>query len=252
MAIHRKHVHGWNKDKHDERDHKFALKAEVTTSSDLRPGMPPVWDQGDIGSCTGHGIAACKMYLDLKKNAEAVTPSRLFIYYNERALERTIRTDAGAEIRDGIKVLAKKGAPDEKLWAYDTTKWAKKPNKVAFADALNRQILKYERVDWTNMDQVRTALSAGYPIVFGFNVYDAFESTTVAKTGVLNMPSKKEKQVGGHCVLLVGHDDASQRVIVRNSWGTSWGMNGYFTMPYEYITSPTLSDDFWIIKTDEE
>jgi C1A family cysteine protease len=89
-------------------------------------------------------------------------------------------------------------------------------------------------------------LATGLPIVIGFTVYESFESSTVASTGMVPMPGHHEKQVGGHCVVLVGYDDSQSMFIVRNSWGTSWGMAGYFMMPYAYLTNPRLSSDFWM------
>jgi C1A family cysteine protease len=84
--------------------------------------------------------------------------------------------------------------------------------------------------------------------VFGFTVYESFESAEVARTGALQMPKPKEGVVGGHAVLAVGYDDKIERFMVRNSWGTSWGKKGYFTMPYTYLLSENLSDDFWTIR----
>jgi C1A family cysteine protease len=91
-------------------------------------------------------------------------------------------------------------------------------------------------------------LQAAYPFVFGFSVYTEFESDTVAKTGNVNMPGPKEKLLGGHAVLAVGYDDTTQRFIVRNSWSNKWGIKGYFTMSYAYLTDSNLADDFWTIR----
>jgi len=65
------------------------------------------------------------------------------------------------------------------------------------------------------------------------------------------MPKAGERMVGGHAVLAVGYDDAAKRFILRNSWGTKWGMQGYFTMPYDYLANRNLSDDFWTIRREE-
>lgn len=89
-------------------------------------------------------------------------------------------------------------------------------------------------------------LAEGYPFVFGFTVYESFETRKVVETGIASMPRKKERVLGGHAVLAVGYNQKDKRFLVRNSWGTGWGKNGYFTMPYEYLK--TLAADFWTIR----
>jgi C1A family cysteine protease len=95
---------------------------------------------------------------------------------------------------------------------------------------------------------MKGCLAEGYPFVFGFTVYESFEGVPIAKTGILNLPKKTEKVVGGHAVLAVGYDDTGARFIVRNSWGAHWGQKGYFTIPYSYLLNENLSDDFWTIR----
>jgi C1A family cysteine protease len=62
------------------------------------------------------------------------------------------------------------------------------------------------------------------------------------------MPSPSEKVIAGHAVMAVGYDDLQSWFIMRNSWGSNWGMNGYFTLPYAYLLDSNLSSDFWIIR----
>ena len=102
-----------------------------------------------------------------------------------------------------------------------------------------------------NAAQLKSCLASGYPFVFGFTVYESFESQAVAKTGVVPMPAHTEKVLGGHAVLSVGYDDASQRFIVMNSWSAAWGQKGFFTIPYAYLTDRGLASDFWTISTVE-
>jgi C1A family cysteine protease len=92
-------------------------------------------------------------------------------------------------------------------------------------------------------------LAENYPFVFGFTVYQSFESETVAGTGIVPMPSPGEAVVRGHCVVAVGYDDTQRTFIIRNSWGTDWGIKGYCMMPYEYLLNPQLASDFWTIRS---
>lgn len=245
--------YGWVPDLPDQRDFHFAaaqaVQAALPPAVDLRPQCPPVYDQGQLGSCTGNGVAAAIQFDALKEGlADTSTPSRLFIYYNERVIEGTVKSDAGAQIRDGIKTVAKTGACDESLWPYDITKFATKPSAASYKAALNQRAIAYSRVAQT-LAHMKGCLASGFPIVFGFTVYESFEGSDVANTGVVPVPAAAEAVIGGHCVVAVGYDDASQRFTIRNSWGTGWGMAGYATMPYTYLLSPSLASDFWMISS---
>ena len=247
-----KHSYGWVPDIPDHRDFLFAAPvvnlAALPTKVDLRPQCPKeVYDQGQLGSCTANAIAAALEFDQMKQALKTFTASRLFIYYNERVMEGTVKSDSGAQIRDGIKSVGSLGACPETDWAYDITKFAEKPPQPAFKEAPLGKALQYERVPQV-LSQMKGCLAAGYPFVFGFTVYESFESDAVAKTGVVPMPAPTEKVLGGHAVVAVGYDDSSQRFIVRNSWGPGWGMGGYFTIPYAYLTDSNLADDFWTVR----
>lgn len=237
----------WVPDLPDFRDHIYA--ATITTlpaKTDLRSFCSAVEDQGNLGSCTGNAIAGALEAVENIKKATFVDISRLFIYYNERLIEHTTRQDSGAYIRDGIKSVASTGAAAESIWPYNIAKFKRKPIKAAYKDALTRKITEYQRV--TSFADLKAALAEGFPVVFGFTVYDSFMSQKVADTGMVPMPAKNEQVAGGHAVLCVGYDDATQHVIVRNSWGPDWGDKGYFYMPYAYISDANLCDDFWVVK----
>jgi C1A family cysteine protease len=223
-----------------------ALSATVS----LRTKMPPVYDQGQLGSCTANSVGAILEFNELKqKEPDAATPSRLFIYYNERAMEGTVSQDSGAEIRDGIKSVAQLGAPPETDWPYTISKFAKKPPAKAYKDALKHKAIRYARVAQSQI-ALQSVLASGYPISFGFTVYESFESQPVAKSGIVPMPTPNERTLGGHAVVAIGYKQIRGQLYFecRNSWGTGWGDRGYFWMPEAYITSANLASDFWVIE----
>ncbi len=220
----------------------------VPPAIDLRGSCPPVYDQGELGSCTANAIAAAMEFDRKKQNLPDFVPSRLFIYYNERVMEGTVPYDAGAQLRDGTKSVANIGAPPESNWPYDIAKFAEKPPAQAYADAKLDRAIQYQRLVQT-LQQLQGCLAFGFPFFFGFTVYESFESDTVASTGVMPMPAPNEKKLGGHAVLAVGYDNASRMIVVRNSWGPGWGQGGYFKMPYEFIIRPDMASDFWTIRS---
>jgi C1A family cysteine protease len=150
-------------------------------------------------------------------------------------------------IRDGVKSVAKQGDCPEPNWPYDISQFAKKPPAPCFTEALKYKVVQYQRLVQSTA-QMKGCLASGYPFVFGFTVYESFETPEVAQTGQVPMPAAGEQVLGGHCMLVVGYDDALQRFVVRNSWGGAWGLEGYCTMPYAYLTDPNLSSDFWTIR----
>ena len=255
--------YGWTPDLPDHRDFLYAVPPHVTAvalppSVDLRPQCPPVYDQGQLGSCTTNAIAGAIEFDQIKEKLTESTPSRLFIYYNERVIEHDVQLDNGAQIRDGIKSVASQGVCPETSWPYSdqntdpdpcpTCPYAKKPSANCYSQAKNHKVKLYQRLTPV-LDTLKGCLASGYPFVFGFTVYASFESQQVAQTGIVPMPASGEKSVGGHAVVAVGYDDSKQQFIVRNSWGTGWGIKGYFMMPYAYLTNTNLADDFWTIRT---
>jgi C1A family cysteine protease len=240
--------YGWIPDLPDQRDHLYAAPPEVVTALpakvDMRDKCPEVYDQGQLGSCTANAIAGGVEFDLLKQGSEDFMPSRLFIYYNERVIEGTVESDSGAQIRDGMKSVANQGVCPEDEWKYDIGEFTMKPPDNCYQDALDNKVTSYQRVPQT-LTSLKGCLAHGNPVVFGFQVYETFESKEVASTGDVPLPTTGEQLLGGHAVMAVGYDDSRARFLVRNSWGSKWGKDGYFTMPYPYLTESNLSSDFW-------
>lgn len=258
-----RHSYGRIKDKPDSRDFIYHIeqdvkrieeKVEKTPSPvDLRSQDSPIVDQGQLGSCTANAWAGALAFLEIKDGLQdssgQLNFSRLFIYYNERVIEGTPTQDSGAELRDGAKTLAGQGSCYETTWPYDISQFATQPPANAVTEGTSHEITQYFRINDGDTASMKACLDAGFPFVFGFTVYDSFESGQVAQTGVVPMPNVNNEQVlGGHAVMCVGYDDNAQTFLCRNSWGTSWGMSGYFTLPYAYLTDPTLASDFWTVR----
>ena len=252
-----KHTFGWIPDLPDFRDYTINIiykpvdeketLTQLPANVDLRSMCSKIEDQGNLGSCTSNAIVGNLEFLEIKDKIKVFEDlSRLFVYYNERVIEHSINYDNGASLRDGIKTIAVQGACTEKLWSYDISKFKNKPNAVCYKDALNHKATSYYRLNTSS--QMRICLADGYPFVFGFSVFESFESAKVANTGIVPMPNMNEQLLGGHAVCAVGYNDKEQRFLVRNSWGINWGQKGYFTIPYAYLEDRSLSDDFWTIR----
>jgi C1A family cysteine protease len=242
---------GWVPDLPDQRDFTFRVPrrtaAALPSAVDLRPQMPPVYDQGLLGSCTANAIGGAFEFELLKQKEEDFMPSRLFIYYNERVIERSVEEDSGAQLRDGMKTLANQGVCPEPMWPYVLSQFATKPTPECYAEAKKHLGVTYMRVA-QDVPEMRGCVAAGYPFIFGFTVYESFESDAVARTGTIPMPESEERTLGGHAMLVVGYDNPKRLFLVRNSWGAGWGKKGYGTMPYAYFTSTDLSADFWTLR----
>lgn len=253
---------GWIPDLPDHRDWS-ALKLFHATRSkrpygmkdevDLRPSMPPVVNQGEIGSCTACATSAAYQYLEIRAGKKVVPPSLLYLYYNSRAFEGTKQIDAGAQLRHSLKAVRDYGLAPDELWPYRENLFWKSPPIEAYGHAIDRQGQAFYRLDNADRgtDDVTTALSMGLPVIFGATLYESFENGTTHRTGVVEMPSGK--MIGGHAMLCVGYLRGGSQFIVRNSWGAGWGIDGgYCLFPKSYLAHPDLVADLWVLSSIEE
>lgn len=237
---------------------KFKHGASLPASVDLRSMCPKIYDQGQLGSCTANAINGAMQFSMMKEklpNAAETYLSRLFTYYEERALEGSINEDAGASISDGLKVVHTTGVCQEILWPYDISKFTVKPTPNCYTDAKKHVDLDNLKTATLHQDltTLKTVLASSTPFVFGISVYSSFETDTVARTGIVPMPDlgrhSRDQFLGGHAIMGVGYDDQKKAFLCRNSWGKGWGLKGYFWLPYDYVTSYRLASDFWKISS---
>jgi hypothetical protein len=242
-------VYGWKPESEASKEQNllYALpRVGVVFPSQLTiPNVADALDQTTLGSCTAHGIIGNYLTGEKRNNIPFWLPSTLGLYYDERASEGTTDSDAGAIIKDGIKVANQIGLGPASIWPYDVSKFTQKPPPEYYAAAQKDRIKYYASVSNASLDNLKLPIFHGNPVTFGFQVYTKFEQYT---DGVLQLPDDTEQLLGGHCVYYYGYDDYLKAFKCRNSWNSNWGVDGgSFWMSYDYITSG-LCSDFWVIR----
>ncbi len=235
----------------DAAVYRSSRRFDLPPKVDLRPLMTPVENQGNLNSCTANAIAGAYEYLLKKHLSRPLDVSRLFIYYNARWRDGSQHEDEGSVIQYGMESLKKYGACPENVWPYRETAVLQKPPKTTYGEAARFKALDMQRVE-LDLDQWKKALAEGFPIVFGCALFDSFDDCT-DNGGVVPMPKPKEVKRGDHslhAMLCVGYSDVDQVFVVRNSWGSDWGVKGYCYMPYDYLMSETFNGgDCWILRS---
>ena len=221
--------------------------------TDLRAGFSEIEDQGQLGSCTAQAAVGLIEYYERKAGGRHVDASRLFVYKTTRNLLGW-KGDTGAYLRSAMKAIVLCGAPPEAHWPYQIARFDEEPPAFVYALGANYKAIKYYRLDrvgekrQATLDRIRDYLAAGLPSMFGFPVY-----SSMTDAADIPFPTQQDRHEGGHAIVACGYDDGRKigphtgALMIRNSWGTSWGAAGYGWLPYEYVLRG-LADDFWSVQ----
>lgn len=210
--------------------------------------MPPIDDQLSLGACSADAIVAAVEY----KRPELIG-SRLFVYYNERLLTQRVSSDSGSSIENGMKAVSTYGVCEESLYPYRVDHFTDVPSAEAYANGLLHRVLDYKQID-LDMNAMKNCLvgqgaAGGTPFIASIVIYSSFQRTGDEGRVMITMPKSHEENLGGHAVLICGYDDSKQSWILRNSWGTSWGLKGYCYLPYVYLLDSSLCTECWAVNS---
>ncbi len=227
----------------DARDYPFsmprAMIGTVPITFDKRAAVKTIFDQGQLGSCTGQAYVGGLRMLLAKRKQPDFMGSRLAAYYLGREFIGTTEVDSGAQIRDVIKAGNKTGTVPETDWPYDIRRFTERP---PLDNARAHDIDAYQAVP-NSVTQLRAAIYANWHVIIGIAIYESFETATVASTGKVPLPQPQSEQLfGWHAVYLVGWTKTTFYGV--NSWG-GWGNKGTFTIPNAFLENPQIAGEFW-------
>ena len=254
--------YGWMRDLPDRRDHMFDPESlEPLIKFDHGDTVPEsfelifLYNERDNerdnetypGNCVADSVSFAYQAVDVRRFDGPAMPSLLFVYYNYRIENGNLEIDGGASIRNMIKSVNGNGVCSSELWRNVDDNFAVKPLDECYEYAQrNKLVIEYKSVR-QDINHIKSAIAKGFPVCFGFSVYESFEDENVGETGMIPLPKQDERMLGGHCAVIVGYNDEIQRFTVRSSMGKGWGDSGNCYFPYEYLVDKKLSSDFWII-----
>ena len=207
-------------------------------SVDLRASFTDIRDQGAVGSCCTFATTSIYEYILKRGGDPSPDLSERFVFYHSNVIPGTIKE--GASYKQIIDTIAEHGICKEDLCPYIVDQIETRPSDAAFADAKQHLIQEAMNVR-TKHEDITSALSEGYPVGISLRIVDSFGS---CYKGFVNIPTEEDlaaTEAGYHAMVVVGYSEKDKVYIVRNSWGTHFGDQGYCYIPFSYVDNPELN-----------
>lgn len=209
----------------------------------------PIYDQAQYGTCTENSLCAAVMITNAVNGQPIVVLSRLFGYYNALLAQNTLGQDAGSDSATVIATLLQYGVPRESSFPYTQANFINNgistcPPIEVFSEASNNRNFSWLNIEGSGtnrLNQIKTALLANHTVIFGTQLDNSIFSYV---PGTIMGPPTGEI-IGGHELTVVSYQidsSGNESYLIRNSWGTSWGMNGYFWMSASWLGDANLID----------
>jgi C1A family cysteine protease len=221
--------------KPDHRDLVYRpANSHTDQSVSLREHDSRVENQGNIGSCTANAItSAYEVMVNARYPEYSKELSSLYVYYHSRVFTNDLERDSGSYIRDGLKSAKNYGICTEELWPHVTENLSVQPHPQCYLDASKRRITEYN-ILYTNYE-IKEILTGKRPVVVCIEIFYDFLDTS-KEYPYIQLPENYAYSMGYHAVVIMGYDDSTNQFLIKNSYGTGWGDNGYAWIPYDYIT----------------
>lgn len=212
----------------------------LPSSADLSAYLPPIGDQGPVGSCSAWSTIYYSKTLqeNLERGWGADDTNEIFsplFIYNQITGGRNV----GTSIEDHMALAVERGCPTLATFP-ETRNLNARPSTAALQEAARYkadsfdQISEYDYETGTfviDINKVKTALASGYPVVAGINIYSNFYDYA---GGIYSRASGSA--LGGHAMCIVGYDDSRGVLKIVNSWGEGWGDVGFVYFPYDLFS----------------
>lgn len=211
--------------------------ASLPSSVDLTSEFPTPDDQGNQGSCVAWAVGyALKSSQEITKrgwskssDAHLFSPAYIYNQINSGI-------DAGSTISDAMDLVVEQGVCSLNYFSYNASNYTAQPTSIQRAAASLYKAQSWNKIKGIN--NIKQRLSQGDGVVIGVQVYNDFDAIS-SSNQVYDTISGSSR--GGHAICLIGYNDSKGAFKFINSWGTSWGINGYGWISYELVNNETVN-----------